>query len=281
MLKKIDKAQVFLEDHLHLFQCPVCSQAFESVNNHQVICRDGHRFDLSKKGTLFLLQKSMKSEYTRDMLLSRQRIAESGLWVPLLDKIQSLIKHPEGVLLDIGCGEGSHSAYLKKNGYKGSIIGFDISKEGINLAAATHEDIFFLTADLARSPFASRQYDTLLNILSPSNYSEFDRLLKKEGQVIKVVPNPGYLKELREFQEESKQSYSNAQVVEKFVEHYSHVRKESVVYTFDLPEELVKDFVNMTPLGWHIKEDFDNIRTKLKEITVDLLILIGESEDTA
>lgn len=281
MLKKIDKAQVFLEDHLHLFQCPVCSQAFESVNNHQVICRDGHQFDLSKKGTLFLLQKSMKSEYTRDMLLSRQRLAESGLWVPLLDKIQSLIKHPEGVLLDIGCGEGSHSAYLKKNGYKGPIISFDISKEGINLAAASHEDIFFLTADLARSPFASHQYDTLLNILSPSNYSEFDRLLKQGGQVIKVVPNRGYLKELRELQEESKQTYSNVQVVEKFEEHYTHVRKESVLYTFQLPEELVEDFINMTPLGWHIKADFDNIRTKLKEITVDLLILIGESEDSA
>ena len=281
MLKKIDKAQVFLEDHLHLFQCPVCSQAFESVNNHQVICRDGHQFDLSKKGTLFLLQKSMKSEYTRDMLLSRQRLAESGLWAPLLDKIQSLIKHPEGVLLDIGCGEGSHSAYLKKNGYKGPIISFDISKEGINLAAASHEDIFFLTADLARSPFASHQYDTLLNILSPSNYSEFDRLLKQGGQVIKVVPNPGYLKELRELQEESKQTYSNVQVVEKFEKHYTHVRKESVLYTFQLPEELVVDFVHMTPLGWHIKEDFDNIRTKLKEITVDLLILIGESEDSA
>lgn len=281
MLKKIDKAQVFLEDHLHLFQCPVCSQAFESVNNHQVICQDGHQFDLSKKGTLFLLEKSMKSEYTRDMLLSRQRLAESGLWAPLLDKIQSLIKHPEGVLLDIGCGEGSHSAYLKKNGYKGPIISFDISKEGINLAAASHKDIFFLTADLARSPFASCQYDTLLNILSPSNYSEFDRLLKQGGQVIKVVPNPGYLKELRELQEESKQTYSNVQVVEKFEEHYTHVRKESVVYTFQLPEELVEDFINMTPLGWHIKADFDNIRTKLKEITVDLLILIGESEDSA
>ncbi|GAA0483525.1 methyltransferase domain-containing protein [Alkalibacterium indicireducens] len=223
----------------------------------------------------------MKSEYTRDMLLSRQRLAESGLWAPLLDKIQSLIKHPEGVLLDIGCGEGSHSAYLKKNGYKGPIISFDISKEGINLAAASHEDIFFLTADLARSPFASRQYDTLLNILSPSNYSEFDRLMRQGGQVIKVVPNPGYLKELRELQEESKRTYSNVQVVEKFEEHYTHVRKESVVYTFQLPEELVEDFITMTPLGWHIKADFDSIRTKLKEITVDLLILIGESEDSA
>ncbi|GEN50670.1 methyltransferase domain-containing protein [Alkalibacterium pelagium] len=281
MLKKIDKAQLFLEDHLHLFQCPVCSQAFESVENHQVFCRGGHQFDLSKKGTLFLLQKSVPSEYSRDMLLARQRLAESGLWTTLLDKIQSLIKHPEGVLLDIGCGEGSHSAYLKKKGHNGPIIGFDISKEGINLAAASHEDIFFLTADLARSPFASLQYDTLLNILSPSNYSEFDRLLKKDGQVIKVVPNPGYLKELRSLQKESKQSYSNAQVVEKFEEHYSTVRKVSVKYTFHLPDELVEDFVHMTPLGWHIKEDFDNIRTKLKEITVDLLILIGESEDSA
>lgn len=66
MLKKIDKAQVFLEDHLHLFQCPVCSQAFESVNNHQVICRDGHQFDLSKKrDVIFIAEKHEVRVYKR------------------------------------------------------------------------------------------------------------------------------------------------------------------------------------------------------------------------
>lgn len=279
MLKKIDKAQLFLRNHLHLFQCPVCQAPFSSAENHQVICLNAHRFDLSKKGTLHLLLKTVRSEYTRDMLLSRQRIAQSGFWFPLLEKIQSVIKRPEGTLLDVGCGEGAQSAYLKQKGVSGTIVGFDISKEGINLAAGSHDDLFFVVADLAQSPFASDQYDTILNILSPSNYSEFKRLLKKEGQVIKVVPNPDYLKELRELKEEKEdenENYSNEQVVQKFEEHFEVVNKIPVTYKVLLPKDLVSDFINMTPLGWHIDKNHENLITKLNEITVDLLILIGE-----
>ncbi|MCC5895819.1 MAG: methyltransferase domain-containing protein [Alkalibacterium sp.] len=279
MLKKIDKAQLFLEDHLHLFQCPVCSESFVTIENHQLTCSNAHRFDLSKKGTLHLLLKPVQSEYTREMLLSRQRIAQSGFWHPLLEKIQSMIKHPEGTLLDVGCGEGAHSAYLRQHGISGTIIGFDISKEGINLAASSYTDLFFAVADLAQSPFASEQYDTILNILSPSNYSEFKRLLKRGGQVIKVVPNPDYLIELRDLKEtteEKRELYSNERVVQKFEEHFEVVNKISVTYTATIPDDLVSDFMNMTPLGWHIDSHHENLITKLNEITVDLLVLIGE-----
>lgn len=276
MLKKIDKAQLFLSEHLHLFQCPVCSDFFSSASDHHLTCLNDHRFDLSKKGTLNLLMKPAQSEYTREMLLSRQRIAQSGFWHPLLDKIQSMINHPDGTLLDVGCGEGAQSAYLKEQGVLGSIIGFDISKEGINLAASSYNDIFFVVADLAQSPFASNQYDTILNILSPSNYSEFKRLLKKEGQVIKVVPNPDYLKELRNLKDETDSSYSNERVVKKFEEHFDSVKKMTVTYTVDLSEDLVEDFINMTPLGWHIDNKHEDLITEMDNITVDLLILIGE-----
>lgn len=276
MLKKIDKAESFVREHRQLFQCPVCSEPFVTVEDHHITCSKDHRFDLSKKGTLHLLMKPAQSEYTRNMLLSRQRIAQSGFWHPLLQAIRSVIKHPEGTLLDVGCGEGAHSAYLRGQGITGPIIAFDISKEGINLAAGSYEDVFFAVADLAHSPFASGQYDTILNILSPSNYSEFDRLLKKDGQVIKVVPNPDYLKELRALKEEKETPYSNERVVQKFEDHFDDVEKITITYTVDLFEDMVEDFMNMTPLGWYIDKEYEEIITKLNEVTVDLLILIGE-----
>lgn len=277
-MKKIDKAKVFLLDHLDLFKCPVCAHPFEKMEGNQLLCTESHGFDLSKKGTLHFLTKPSKSEYTREMLLSRQGIAQMGFWQPMLDILYPLIDKKDGVTLDIGSGEGAHSAYLKEKGLAGPLIAFDISKEGINLGAATYEDIFFLVADLAQSPFAAEQFDTLLNILSPSNYEEFNRLLKPGGQVIKVIPNKDYLKELRAFQPEDRQSYSNQDVKDKFFEHYKEAEIHPVHYTVDLTEAEIRDFLKMTPLGWNIAVSKENTAS-LSQITVDMEILVGRKPE--
>lgn len=273
-MKKIDKASIFLTENLALFRCPVCESTFELVKDHQITCSNNHSFDLSKKGTLHFLLKPSKSEYTRDMLLSRQRIAKMGFWQPMLDTLYRLIESREGITLDVGCGEGAHSAYLKEKGLSGPVIAFDISKEGVNLGAATYEEIFFLVADLARSPFATGQFDTIINILSPSNYEEFDRLLQPGGQVIKVIPGEDYLKELRLIQKKENQSYSNQQVIDKFRTHYPEMSEHPVRYTVELSEEEIKDFLDMTPLGWHLEATADD-RESLHQITVDMVILTG------
>ncbi|MEH6944579.1 SAM-dependent methyltransferase, partial [Bacillus sp. JJ722] len=82
-----------------------------------------------------------------------------------------------------------------------------------------------LIQDLANTPFKAQQFDVILNILSPSNYAEFNRLLKDDGLVIKVVPRADYLIELREalFDPSSKQSYSNAETVELFHANFHNV----------------------------------------------------------
>lgn len=274
-MKKIDTARLFLSNHLHLFRCPVCQKTFISSEGNQLACENNHAFDLSKKGTLHFLLKNSKSEYDRSMLLARQRIASIGFWHPMLDCLFPLIENKTGVTLDVGCGEGAHSAYLRTLGLKGPLIAFDISKEGVNLGAATYEDIFFLVADLAQSPFATTQFDTILNILSPSNYGEFDRLLKTGGQVIKVIPGKDYLKELRAFQPKENQSYSNKDVKDKFSAHFPDMTEYRVRYSVALKDEQVADFLSMTPLGWHI-ETSENVRNDLHKITVDMVILVGK-----
>ncbi|MBA5735303.1 rRNA (guanine-N1)-methyltransferase, partial [Escherichia coli] len=68
-------------------------------------------------------------------------------------------------------------------------------------------------ADLANCPNQAETADVILNILSPSNYVEFKRLLKKDGFLLKVVPEANYLRELREFiYVDEKSSYSNESV---------------------------------------------------------------------
>lgn len=276
-MKKIEKAQLFLAEHLDLFQCPVCQEAFKQVDNYQLTCPNNHQFDLSKKGTLHFLLKPMHSEYTRDMLLARQRIAQDGFWHGLLEEVFEHIETVDGAHLDVGSGEGSQSDYLKQLGLSGSIVAFDISKEGINLAAATYEEIFFLVADLAHSPFSADSFDTILNILSPSNYQEFKRILKPGGLLIKVVPGADYLKELRALGERENNVYSNQDVVDKFAEHFPVHNQYKVEYTVELAENRVDDFIEMTPLGWNTEVDAAS-KAGLRNITIDLLILEGKME---
>ncbi|WHT49041.1 methyltransferase domain-containing protein [Sporosarcina thermotolerans] len=103
------------------------------------------------------------------------------------------------VLLDAGCGEGSHLCAIHSQLQIESVgIGIDLAKEGISAASKAYPGIIWSVADLAAMPFQDFQIDVILNVLSPANYAEFNRILKRGGIVVKVVPESGYLQELRE-----------------------------------------------------------------------------------
>lgn len=280
-MKKIEQAASFITQNLSLFQCPVCRQDFHQFHNNSLNCLNGHSFNLSKKGTIHFLQKQSKNDYSREMLLHRHLIAQAGLFDHIIQSIYQLIENKEGATLDVGCGEGSHLSALAKMGLAGQRIGFDISKEGIQLAASHYRDAFWCVADLSRSPFAENQYDTILNIFSPSNYKEFHRLLKPGGQVIKVVPGENYLIELREQfykDRQEKQRYSNQEVVDHFAQHFPNYTTQEVHYSFDVPEDRVDDLMKMTPLYWSAnkEETTSLLKQGINKVTVDVQILVGK-----
>ncbi|WP_208560117.1 methyltransferase domain-containing protein [Marinilactibacillus kalidii] len=272
-MKKIEKSAQFLESNRMLFQCPVCGKGFTQVNNNQFICESNHSFDLSKKGSIHFLLKQPHNDYDTDMLKYRRIVAQDELWHPMLAEVSKYITNQSGVHLDVGCGEGSHLHHLQALGLKGTSIGFDISKDAIQLAAALYTDVFWSVADLAQSPFATASYDTIFNILSPSNYSEFDRLLKKGGQVIKVIPSENYLIEIRELTGKNLIPYSNQDVIEKFYEHYPNAIRTSVSYKHEVKASIVQPLLNMTPLSWNSKQSLEEIQ--LEEVSIDMDILIG------
>lgn len=281
-MKKIEKAALFVQEHSELFQCPICKDVFDQIEGNSLSCTNGHLFDISKKGTLYFLLKGTKNEYDKEMLSSRFNIATAGLFHPLLDELyKSIAEKEDGQTLDVGCGEGSQLDYLTTLGLKGQKIGFDISKDAIQLAATHFSSAFWCVADLAQSPFASQQYDTILNIFSPSNYKEFDRLLKKGGQVIKVVPEKDYLIELRRLfyrDQEDKQTYSNEVVIAKFKEHFPTLEIKRVKYSFELTPALFEDLMKMTPLNWGASPESKEyaLMHPLKSVTIDVCVLIGQ-----
>ncbi|HIY58988.1 MAG TPA: methyltransferase domain-containing protein [Candidatus Tetragenococcus pullicola] len=277
MLKKIDRGANFVRNNGALFRCPKCHSQM-IAQNYQLRCEKGHTFDLSKKGTLYFLDHQIKTEYDVKLFFHRQKMIKSGMYQPLIDKIIPFCDHEK--ILDVGCGEGSFLNEIATKVAIDASVGFDISKEGIYLATEQPNEAFWCVADLTNLPFQKESFSILLNIFSPSNYQEFERVLKKDGKVIKVVPGPNYLQELRQAfypEDSSKQIYSNQLVIDKFFENFSNVTHQKIQYTFDIPKENRASLLEMSPLEWNasekIKEELQN--HLIKKVTIDLELLIG------
>lgn len=283
------KSAELVSRYEQVFTCPICNSPLQVEKFKSMVCPNRHTFDFAKQGYLNLLKHPLKTKYEKMLFEARRKvIREIGFFKPLDTKIVELIKKWKGPLnephiLDAGCGEGSHLAIiceqLVANG--GSMgVGIDIAKEGIVNAAKFYPQQIWIVGDLASLPFSDHQFDCVVNILSPSNYGEFKRVLNNEGIMIKVVPQSEYLRELREefINKPGKLSYSNEEVVSRLDERFQIVNRSKVRYTQVLENEALEALVRMTPLTWSAAEE--QIQAFLdkgsSKITVDLEVLVGK-----
>lgn len=294
-MKKIDKLKASVKENIKLFRCPICYDHMKMEDSYSMICLKNHCYDLSKKGYINLLPKTMGKGYDKDMFESRHIISNSGFFDNMLNELIEIIicnsnviePNSERLILDAGCGEGSHLSYIlkklvgnKKESFVG--VGIDISKEGIQVASRYNNDSIWCVADLANIPLDQEKADVILNILSPSNYSEFKRVLKKGGMMLKVVPEENYLIELRDifYRGTEKTTYSNKDVIDKFDENFDILQRKRITYNVEIERANLEHLLNMTPLTWGINSD--RIGEALKEgitnITVDLAIIVGKAD---
>jgi len=254
-VKKIDQGIAFVQANLGLFRCLVCDQPYDVIAGHSLSCPNGHQLDFSKKGTLYFLTHQVQSEYDADMLAARRRILQAGFFRPIVAAINAHLSAQPQRILDIGSGEGTPLADLLNlhQQQKDIGIGFDISKAGVNLATQLATPAYFCVADLAQLPFTANAFTAIMDVFSPSAYHEFERVLAPGGQLLKVVPNPEYLIELRHllFEPTDRQyTYDNDRVIDLFKQHYPQAEQERIRYEFDLSTVDFADLMVMTPLHW-------------------------------
>ncbi|MBA2872234.1 23S rRNA (guanine745-N1)-methyltransferase [Anoxybacillus calidus] len=291
MTKKVKSAEL-VSEFVAAFRCPICKSSMRVVDFKSLICSKNHTFDFSKQGYVNLMTHPSNSHYKKELFEARHKIImESNLYTSMHETITKVIKEYMDVSLkpfmvvDLGCGEGSHLQRILDECMipAMTVVGLDISKEGIAMAAKRYDNQIWLVGDLAKSPLADQSFHVVLNILSPSNYKEFKRILVEDGLVIKVVPRPNYLKELREvlFDNDEKKVYKNDQIVSLFKKHLHLLDVFHLCYTKNLNKAELTNLVQMTPLAWSAdKARIDAfINRDSAEITVDLDILVGVNKE--
>ncbi len=280
-------------ENSNIFKCPVCGSAMHIFNQKSLICAHTHCFDLAKTGYINLLLQSSPPEYDKVLLKSRQIICNSGFFAPLVQQISAMIVKEMSQtsssmirILDAGCGEGSHLAqvisqltYDFPGRFQG--IGMDISKAGIQMAAKQYPSSIWCVGDLAQAPLRDKEFEVILNILSPANYSEFNRIMAADGLLIKVVPESDYLQELRAlfFDKTARETYSNENVIELFHKNYKLITQKRITYQVKLAKANLEHLIKMTPLSWRASDEkiAQALDRGIDKITVDLSILGGKN----
>ena len=280
--------------YMEIFKCPVCGQRMAEEDSKRLFCSNGHSFDLSKNGYVNLLAHQAKSGYDKKMFTARRLVCAGGFYNPLLKIIKRYIisyinveKNPGMPVLDVGCGEGSLLAGLATNlsvedNALVQGVGIDITKEGIQMAAKYHPGIIWCVANLADMPFFGGRFPVVLNILSPANYSEFNRIMEKNGLLVKVLPGNYYLAELRGslYHDTIRQYYSNSETAWLFQDNFSLLENKQIKYKVKVTPENLERILNMTPLVWGASQESVErlLKSGVSEVTVDLTVMAGRKK---
>lgn len=277
-LKKIEYAKLLFSRISSIMFCPFCNNDLV-INNNSLVCSNNHNFDISRKGTTVLYKTSkLKNDriYTQNLFSNRRNFINLGFYDELHNEIAKIInEYNPQIILDMGSGDGTHDFIISKKIQKNSLfIGIDLAKDGVDLANDyINRNFLGIVGDLNNIPLKNNSIDMILNILSPSNEAEMNRVLKSDGIIIKVTPKQEYLKELRGSL--NIKDYENESVIDQNInDKYTVLEKKSIIKTFTLDELALNYLVKMTPMMNNIDEV-----PKINSITIALNVYVLRTKD--
>jgi len=238
--------------------CPICRLRLAEAPGAWK-CPAGHSFDVAREGYVNLLvgrQRSGVKGDTRPMFEARRRWLESGRYLPLRQYLAGLAKTAgsRAVVAEAGCGEGYYLGGVCETAPKLTCVGFDLSKDGVKLAARRYPGAVFAAADTNRGlPWDDGSVDLLLDVFAPRNPVEFARVLRPSGRLVVVIPGTEHLAQLRATLpllgiEEGKRSKIEVTFGSELVLETS----ERLNYLMDLSSAEIADLVGMTPNAWFL-----------------------------
>lgn len=267
----------------HNLSCPVDGARFE-YHEKQLVCSNGHVFDVARQGYVNLLpaqhKRSKQPGDSKAMVSARGRFLNSGPYEPVARQLADIafaqITHAKQTcFMDAGCGEGYYLDYVlhelkdKKGHNELSFIGLDISRPAIAAAAKRSRQIRWIVGTNRQPPVEPASVDVVLCIFGFRSLEGFHKLLKSGGKVILVEPGPEHLQELREiiYSEVRKTDPPGLSALEET--GFSIVDRQRLQFqTGALNNEQINDLLVMTPHFYRANKQGRETATKLQILDV-------------
>lgn len=256
------------------FVCPICKRALGKEGG-SLRCENRHAFDIARQGYVNFLRRPPDTLYEdRRLFEARREAFAAGVFRPLCDAIGARL--PGGAVLDAGCGEGSLLAALPGDRIERG-IGIDISREAVRMAAAAYKRASWCVADLCDIPLAENAADCVVNVLTPANYAEFSRVLKRGGLLIKAIPGEDHLREVRALAGIAPSKPSGGEAEDLFSRKFAPLERVRLRYEVPCGEALFDAVFRMTPLTAHAKRPEGTLAPA--SVTIEATILVGEKRE--
>ncbi len=209
------------------------------------------------------------------MVSARNRFLSAEYYAPLqrlLGELCLSVTPQNPTVLDSGCGEGYYTKgifdALTGGGKVPSVAGIDISKHAVRLAAKRLPSCEFAVASAYHLPVKAGTVDLLLNCFSPLCQGEFNRVLKKGGSFIYVVPAPRHLWELKCAVYDS--PYENKRMVAEY-EGFTLKGSKTVSHRAFVPDSsTISDLFTMTPYLWKTPKSGLERLGQLKSMEIEI-----------
>ena len=248
---------------MSLFICPICGGKLER-SDKSFTCPLDHSYDIASEGYVHLLPANRKHSKLpgddKNMVRARSRFLCGGYYEPLRKALIALVlglssENPS--ILDSGCGEGYYAEgiydALKNASKSPDVVGIDISKEAVKLAAKRVKSAEFAVASAYSLPLDNESLDFVLNCFSPLCNSEFRRVLKVGGHFIYVVPAPRHLWELKCAIYDT--PYENERLIAKY-EGFELIKTVAVEEKISITDRhTISDLFTMTPYFWKTPQE--------------------------
>jgi 23S rRNA (guanine745-N1)-methyltransferase len=277
-------------------RCPNCFLPLSSVDDVVLGCDGGHRFDISRHGTVTLLPPRAPKTIgdTRRMLEARRDLLDSGLFAPIAESI--VAASIEGLpavgdplrIADLGCGTGYYADRLAQTLSFESLLAADRSPIAVRMATLAIPRSTGVVLDLWRPlPLRDDIADLAINVFAPRNPNEFARVIRRGGILIVVVPTTGHLSELRTSGDlldipAGKDARVTAQLVSA---GFSVLGAERVEYHAAIDAAQRAELVGMGPSAHHAAVSLESSAsgaaspTELVTVSVDVLAFRRDAED--
>ncbi len=257
-----------------MFICPKCKNIL-FLNEKSYICKEGHCYDVAKKGYVNLLMSQVSGErhHGDDKIMARARadFLNKGYYSPLAEAICDEVRGES--LLDVGCGECYYLSFIKDRFTQMTCCGIDISKEILDVAGVRTRPrgIKTAVASGASLPLGDESFDTLLSVFAPITENEFLRVLKKDGILIRVTPAREHLYELKQAVYDNP-LYNDDLSLE--LDGFEIIKTKEINYTFECDRTDAKNLFAMTPYYYKTSPRDKQKLDKISNITITCAFLI-------